>query len=148
MTDPEIMKEVRYLQISIPYDEDEGCEMITFDDGVNTELQNKKDFVPPMFSSDNRTLEVTIDLNEREVIDWGEDKGYIHMWAKVIDYGTYTLLDANMKPLSQIRGYVPNALIPPYERGFGDYLELTIEADGSLPQWKPQSDFSDFVEVQ
>jgi hypothetical protein len=51
-----------------------------------------------------------------------------------------------MKPLSQIRGYVPNALIPPYERGFGDYLELTINPDGSLPNWKEELDFSDFVE--
>ena len=28
------------------------------------------------------------------------------------------------------------------------FIRLAIEADGSLPQWKPQSDFSDFLEVQ
>ena len=141
-----LQREARYLHIAIPYDEDNGSELINFDDGLNTELQCEEGFVPPMFNSENRTLEVTVDLKERKVIGWNEERGYIHMWAKVIDYGIYTLLDADMKPLSQIRGYVPSALVPPYERGFGDYLELTINPDGTLPQWKDELDFSDFVE--
>lgn len=141
-----LRQETRYLHISIPYDEDEGNELITFDDGLTTELQCEADFVPPIFNSENRTLEVIVDLAERIVLDWSEEKGYIHMWGKIIDYGIYTLFDTSMKPLSQICGYVPNALIPPYERGFGDYLELTINPDGSLPQWKEELDFSDFVE--
>lgn len=141
-----LQRETRYLHISIPYDEDEGNELITFDDGLTTELQCEAGFAPPMFNNENRTLEVMVDLAEHKVLGWSEEKGYIHMWGKVIDYGTYTLFDAGMKPLSQIRGYVPNALIPPYERGFGDYLELTINPDGSLPNWKEELDFSDFVE--
>lgn len=141
-----LRQETRYLHISIPYDEDEGNELITFDDGLTTELQCEAGFAPPMFNNENRTLEVMVDLAEHKVLGWSEEKGYIHMWGKVIDYGTYTLFDAGMKPLSQIRGYVPNALIPPYERGFGDYLELTINPDGSLPNWKEELDFSDFVE--
>lgn len=55
-------------------------------------------------------------------------------------------MDVDKKPLWQIAGYVPNALVPPYERGFGDYLELTIEPDGTLPDWKSELDFSDFIE--
>ena len=141
-----LREETRYLHISIPYDEDEGNELITFDDGFTTELQCEASFIPPMFNSENRTLEVMVDLAEHKVLGWSEEKGYIHMWGKVIDYGTYTLFDSSMKPLSQIRGSVPNALIPPYERGFGDYLELTINPDGSLPNWKEKLDFSDFVE--
>ena len=141
-----LMSEARYLRISIPYDEDDGYGMITFDDGMATELQCEEGFIPPMFNSDNRALEVMVDLKECRVLDWGEDKGYIHMWGKVVDSGRYTLLDADKNPLWQIKGYVPNALIPPYERGFGDYLELTINADGSLPNWKEELDFSDFVE--
>ena len=139
-------QETRYLHISIPYGEDEGNELITFDDGLATELQCETDFVPPMFNNENRTLEVMVDLAEHKVLGWSEEKGYIHMWGKIIDYGTYTLFDASMKPLYQIRGYVPSALIPPYERGFGDYLELTINPDGSLPNWKDELDFSNFVE--
>ena len=141
-----LQQEAKYLHISIPYDEDDGYGMITFDDGVATELQCEEGFVPPMFNSENRTLEVTVDLKERRVLEWSEGKGYIHLWGKVVDSGTYTLLDADKKPLWQIKGHVPNALIPPYERGFGDYLELTINPDGSLPDWKEELDFSDFVE--
>ena len=86
-----------------------------------------------------------MDLKEQKVKDWDESRGYIRIWAKVCDEGTYTLYDADMKPLWQIQGYVPNTLIPPYEKGFGDYLELTINADGTLPQWKGISDFTDFI---
>ena len=141
-----LAREARYLHIAIPYDEDNGPELINFDDGLNTELQYEEEFVPPMFNHESRALEVTVDLVGRKVIGWNDEKGYIHMWAKVIDYGIYTLLDTEMKPLWQIRGYVPNALVPPYDRGFGDYLELTINPDGTLPDWKDAMDFSDFIE--
>ena len=141
-----LQREVRYLHIAIPYDEDNGPELINFDDGLTTELQCEEGFEPPMLNHESRTLEVTVDLVGRIVTGWNDEKGYIHMWAKVVDYGIYTLLDADLKPLWQIRGYVPNALVPPYDRGFGDYLELTINPDGTLPQWKEKLDFSDFVE--
>jgi hypothetical protein len=135
----------RFLHISIPYDKDDKYGLISFDDGLMTELECEKDFVPPMLNIETQRLEVTVDLFERKVIDW-DYNDYLRMWAKVCDSGTYTLLDADMKPLWQINGYVPNAMIPPYEDGFGDYLELAIEHDGALPQWQTIPDFSDFVE--
>lgn len=136
----------RFLHISIPYDKDDKYGLISFDDGLMTELECEEGFVPPMLNVETQRLEVTVDLFERKVINWGGDKDYIRMWAKVCDSGTYTLLDADMNPLWQINGYVPNAMIPPYEDGFGDYLELAIEHDGALPQWQTIPDFSDFVE--
>lgn len=141
-----LKEEARYLMISIPYDVEDGLGLIAFDDGMGTELQYEEGFLPPMFDSDNQTLEVIVDLQERKALDWDEKKGYIHMWAKLCDSGIYTLLDADEQPLCQIAGYVPNALVPPYERGFGDYLELTIESDGTLPDWKSELDFSDFID--
>ena len=139
--------EARYLQISIPYDEDEGLGLINFDNGIETELQCEEGFVPPMYDSKRRTLEVTVDLKYRRVLNWDEEKGYIHMWAKLCDSGIYTLLDKEKRPLYQKKGYVPNALIPPYERGFGDYMSLAIRPDGSLPEWRKELDFSDFLEI-
>lgn len=136
----------RFLHISIPYDKDDKYGLISFDDGLMTELECEKDFVPPMLNIETQRLEVTVDLFERKVIDW-DYNDYLRMWAKVCDSGTYTLLDADMKPLWQINGYVPNAMIPLYEDGFGDYLELAIEHDGSLPHWQSIPDFSDFVEA-
>lgn len=141
----EIEKIIRFLHISIPYDKDDKYGLISFDNGWMTELECDKDFVPPMLNVETQRLEVMVDLKERKVVNWDYDD-YIRMWAKVCDSGTYTLLDANMKPLWQINGYVPNAMIPPYENGFGDYLELAIEHDGSLPHWQSIPDFSDFME--
>lgn len=81
----------------------------------------------------------------KKLKDWDDSNGCLHVWAKVRDEGTYTLYDTDMKPLWQIQGYVPSALIPPYDMGFGDYLELTIEVDGTLPEWQKAPDFSDFL---
>ena len=139
-------KKARYLHISIPYNRDEKYGLLSFDDGLITELECEEDFVPPMLNVETLRLELIVDLYERKVINWGDDKDYIRMWAKVCDSGTYTLLDADMKPIMQINGYVPNAMIPPYENGFGDYLELAIEPDGTLPHWQTIPDFSDFIE--
>ena len=140
-----LKKEARYLQISIPYDKDDKLGLITFDDGMMTELECENDFTPPMLNEESLRLEVVIDLKERKVQDWNTEEGYLRMWAKVRDSGTYTLLDDEKETLWQIDGYVPNAMIPPYNNGFGDYLELAIEYDGSLPQWQSKPDFSDFL---
>lgn len=137
--------EARFLRISIPYDKRDKYTMVTFDDGVMSELECDESFVPPMYEENTKLLEFWVDLNERKVKDWDKSNGYLRIWAKVRDEGAYTLYDTDMKPLWQIHGYVPNALIPPYEKGFGDYLELAIEGDGTLPQWKDASDFSDFL---
>lgn len=137
-------QETRFLHISIPYDKDDKYGLISFDDGWMTELECDEDFVPPMLNVETQRLEVTVDLKERKVVDWDYD-AYIRMWAKVRDSGTYTLLDSDMKPLWQINGYVPNAMIPPYGDGFGDYLELAIENGGLLPHWQTIPDFSDFI---
>lgn len=137
--------EARFLRISIPYDKRDKYTMVSFDDGIMSELECDESFVPPMYDESTKLLEFWIDLRERKLKDWDESNGYLHVWAKVRDEGAYTLYDTDMKPLWQIQGYVPSALIPPYDMGFGDYLELTIEADGTLPEWQETSDFSDFL---
>ena len=137
--------EVRFLRISIPYDKRDNHTMVSFDDGLMSEFECDESFAPPMYDESTKLLEFWIDLRERKLKDWDESNGYLHIWAKVRDEGAYTLYDTDMKPLWQIQGYVPSALIPPYDMGFGDYLELTIESDGTLPQWHDTPDFSDFL---
>lgn len=137
--------EVRFLRISIPYDKRDNHTMVSFDDGLMSEFECDESLAPPMYDEKTKLLEFWIDLRERKLKDWDESNGYLHVWAKVRDEGTYTLYDTDMKPLWQIQGYVPNALIPPYDMGFDDYLELTIEADGTLPEWQKAPDFSDFL---
>ena len=137
--------EARFLRISIPYDKRDNHTMVSFDDGLMSEFECDESYVPPMYDEKTKLLEFWVDLKEHKLKDWDESNGYLHVWAKVRDEGTYTLYDNEIKPLWQIQGYVPSALIPPYDMGFGDYLELTIEADGTLPEWQETPDFSDFL---
>lgn len=139
-----LAKEASYLHIVIPYDKDNST--ITFDDGVMIELECNEEFTPPMLNSEDMLLEYIIDLKERKVINWNYKEGYLRMQAKVRDSGTYTLLDAEKNPLWQIRGYVPNNLIPPFEKGYDDYIELSVEYDGTIEDWPITPDFSDFIE--
>lgn len=140
----ELKKQACYLLISIPYDKDN--ELITFDDGVMTELEVDDDFTPPTLDKETQRLEYVVDLKECKALNWNEKNGYIRMWAKVRDSGTYTLLDADKNPIWQIHGYVPLKLIPPFEKGYGDYIELAINADGTINNWSQNPDLSDFVE--
>ena len=137
--------EVRFLRISIPYDKRDNHTMVSFDDGLMSEFECDESLAPPMYDEKTKLLEFWVDLKEKKLKDWDESNGYLRIWAKVRDEGTYTLYDTDMNPLWQIQGYVPSALIPPYDMGFGDYLELTIEADGTLPEWQKAPDFSDFL---
>lgn len=139
-----LKKEARFLHIAIPYDKDDR--MITFDDSVMIELECDDEFTPPMFNSEDKLLEYVIDLKERKVLNWDYEDGYLRMWGKVCDSGIYTLLDADNNPLWQIRGYVPNRLIPPFDKDFGDYIELSVEADGTIENWLTTPDFSEFIE--
>ncbi|MBQ9204436.1 MAG: hypothetical protein IJ155_09375 [Prevotella sp.] len=137
-------REARFLHIAIPYDKND--ELITFDDGLMTELECDEEFVPPMLNAEDQLLEFLIDLKERKVVGWNNEDGYLRLWAKVCDAGTYTLMDAEKKPLCQVCGYVPNKLIPPLEKGFGDYIELAIEADGTVNGWATTPGLSEFIE--
>lgn len=133
-----------YLHISIPYDKESG--LITFDDGIMTELEVDEDFIPPMLNSEIQRLEFIVDIKDGKLLDWNKANGYMRMWAKVCDSGTYTLLDADKKPICQICGYVPFKLIPPFEDGAGDYIELAINADGTIKDWPQNPNLSEFAE--
>lgn len=135
--------DARYVQVVIPYHE--GNELITFDDGFMTELECDEDFVVPTLNKDTLLMEYVFDLQTGKVVNWKEENGYLRMWGKVQDEGVYTLLNKDKQPISQISGYVPWKLLPPYEQGFGDYLELAVERDGTLRDWRQEVDLTDFA---
>ena len=143
MTVEYLQMNTRYLDIVIPYYGDDDGHLITFNDGIMTELEYDEEFVNPMLDAENKQLKLLIDLQTLKVVDW--DGGNLRMWGKVRDGGAYTLLDADKKPIWQIQGYVPNKLLPPYDTGWGDYLEFIITSDGSLQEWRTPPDFSDFI---
>ena len=144
MTLEYLNEHARFLDIVIPYYDEHDENLISFSDGVVTELECDEEFVNPMLDRENKQLKVLIDLQALKVLNWKCDD-YLRMWGKIRDEGTYTLMDVDKKPIWQIRGYVPNKLLPPYEEGCGDYLELEIEADGTLVEWRTPLNFVDFI---
>ena len=145
ITMKELREKARYIQIALPYDKRDEYNLITFDDGVMKELEHNDDFRPPMLDESTYLLVFMIDMKERRMLNWNYGE-YLRVWAKVCDSGTYTLYDESKNPLWQIKGYVPNNLVPPEENGWGDYLELCISADGEVLNWPKYLDFSEFVE--
>lgn len=93
----------------------------------------------------NRLLNFTIELASGKVLDWQRNE-FLHIWGKIRDEGTYTLLDAAHTPTTQITGHVPNRLLSPHEQGWCDYLELTIHPDGTIDNWSATPDLSEFLE--
>lgn len=135
-----------YLHIAIPYDP--SCDeyhLITFSDGVMDELESEEGFQIPNFDSENLLMNFTINLQSGKVENWQREE-FIRIWGKICDEGTYTLLDKDHTPLTQITGYVPNHLLPPFEDGYGDYLELAINPDGTIDNWPSTPDLSEFLE--
>ena len=136
-------EKARYLDVVIPYYGDDDGHLITFNNGFMTDLEYDEEFVNPMLDAENKQLKLLIDLQTLTVNNW--KGGNLRMWGKVRDGGTYSLLDAEKKPIWQIKGYVPNKLLPPYEKGWGDYLEIIITSDGSLQEWRTPLNFTDFI---
>ena len=139
----ELYEKACYLHISIPYDKE--SELISFDDGKLLDSKINCDFVPPMLNAKTQRLDFLIDIRKGKLLNWKKSNGYLRMWAKVWDNGTYTLLEADRNPFSQIRGYVPHKLIPP-EFGYDDYIDLSINPDGTIKNWPLNINLSDFEE--
>lgn len=70
---------------------------------------------------------ISVDLTELK--DTSKMFKEISFFAKVVDTGTYFLLDENMNIIYKSEGYVPS-LFDYYHvdgRGYGDYIELTVD---------------------
>lgn len=91
--------------------------------------------------------EVTIELETGQILDWPADAGLRLDWPgsfdmKVVDEGSYFLLDENKKVVAYIEdGYVPNNLLP---GEYGDYLNLEISVTGKITNWLKNPSLSEF----
>lgn len=83
----------------------------------------------------------TINVETGQIQDWPQGKsGSFDM--KVCDEGTYTLIDQEGNEVAKIdEDYVPNGLVP---GSYGDYVELDIDENGIVTNWKDHPDFSEF----
>lgn len=82
-----------------------------------------------------------IDLATGQVIDWPVGTtADIHY--KVCDAGEYWLADENNVPLAKYgndltdTSYVPDELLCIGDRGYGDYIIMTVDASGIIQGWK------------
>lgn len=90
---------------------------------------------------DGKSWKATIDLDEKRIVDWPTGKCLSFHTMKVCDEGIYHLLDENHQVVVGYAGYVPNNLLP---GSYGDYLDLTIDANGFITNWKKDANLSDF----
>ena len=88
---------------------------------------------------DGAAWNVEVDLATGKIKDWPGPAYDLHM--KVCDEGAYMLLAAGKVVAILASEYVPNGLVP---GEFGDYVELKIQADGTIANWPKDPDLSAF----
>lgn len=91
----------------------------------------------------NNIWHARVNLSTKKIENWplGET-GYLAI--KVVDRGTYNLLDSGNDIVLEMQGYVPNNLIPGQ---WGDYIELRINEEGIITNWNKWYNFKDFEEL-
>ena len=117
--------DVKYIRVEAPvkYDEEDIPNNFPFRDGDQ--------------------WNVLIDLETGKICNWPDKYEYgLHM--KVTDGGIYELLDSDFMPVApELEDYVPHGVIP---GSYGDYIELTIEGDGTISNWPKELDLSVFFQ--
>lgn len=131
-----IEKYAKYIKIAFPYREEYCSYTSLFED-----IENEKQL--PLVNLGH--WQGTIDLQEHKLLEWNTDFGECYFQAKVCDEGVYTLLDAQLKPICQLKGYVPNGVVPPND-GYGDYIHFGINTNGTVEEWNDVYDFTAFYE--
>lgn len=91
------------------------------------------------------TIKLTIDLKKKKLLGWKNGQDKFAFFVKAVDTGTYIVRNSDGDVLYRRDGYVPNGVVPPHD-GYGDYIDFTINEDGSLSGWYDYDklDFTDF----
>lgn len=76
---------------------------------------------------------ITIELATGRIVNWPTGVTAATHY-KVCDAGVYQLLDAQLIEVAKKDGYVPKMLSP--GGGYGDYVIMEIESDGTIKDWK------------
>lgn len=125
---------VRYLKIEL----DEGFFSEILWDEYSYDYDDikswKEQWHTPLGMEDGK-IQLIIDVFTGEVVNL-IDAYYniVFFHTKVVDSGTYSLLDKDMNLIHEYRGYVPSCL-EINDKGFGDYIEMEIY-QGNVVHWK------------
>jgi hypothetical protein len=88
--------------------------------------------------------EAIVEVDTGQILNWTKGYPATVIFLKVIDAGTYYLLDKDLDVIAKLEGYVPNTLIPE-RNGWGDYVELHIDSNGVITNWYDNPDYSAFL---
>ena len=126
--------EVEYVKIELPirYGEEDIARNFPLREEVPTDI-NGYDW-----------WKATIELKTGRILEWPQ--GQIgNFYLKVVDEGSYYLLDKNQKIIAFIKqDYVHNQLIPPRD-GYGDYVNFEIDQNGIITNWYTYPGVTDFT---
>lgn len=114
---------VKFLGFSVPADSD---------DFYSEDRDAVKRF--NQYNKKNGVLECLINIDLGTVVNFTANAN-IEIYDKCVDEGTYVLYDEEMNPITKYEGYVPN-ILEVNENGYGDYLNFTINPDGTIVNWK------------
>lgn len=85
-----------------------------------------------------------IDIIQGKVINW-PDGVTAEVHYKVCDEGEYWLVDGLGRRAKYLGDYVPTSLLCHGEKAYGDYIILSIAADGTIQNWKaPELDANEW----
>ena len=92
-----------------------------------------------------KTLYLDIDIETGQVNNWPKNLPVSFYDVKLVDTGSYELVDEDDNEISKYQGYVPCCL---GRGGYGDYLEFEITEDGRIKDWRfTQDDYDqDFAD--
>lgn len=123
-----VTKGIKYLQAEcgVRYWEDGEVNGFEDTDGELIPLRVKDAWCP------------TIDLTTGVIEGW-PDGTTADVHYKVCDAGIYRLLDAEKNVVLVIDGYVPD-IMSPGGPGYGDYVIMTVGADGKIVNWSVDLD--------
>lgn len=79
------------------------------------------------------TIELKIDVETGKVVNWPQNCPFDFHDIKIVDTGTYKLIDVNDNIIAEYSGYVPECI---GYGGYGDYLEFEITEDSIINDWE------------
>lgn len=143
----------RYLSVYLGerVDASNMCDVL----GDTREYNSLEEFfeVYPSFRSDDpcykNEIFLDIDIDTGQILNWPIGIEGDFNDVKVVDEGTYILLDDNYNVMQDetYREYVPDCFSINSE-GYGDYLEFSVDKNGYIENWQfTQKKFNELMRI-
>ena len=96
-------------------------------------------------NNDSYWWKAIIELDTGKILEWPAGK-IGEFYLKVVDEGSYFLLDQDRKVIAKIeQNYAPNKLLPPVD-GYSDYVNFKINKNGIITNWYKRPVLTEFFD--